>query len=140
MYTINPEVHKFIGRVLYNNGLVEQGLFFLGKTDEEISLVCETQYKPSNCTAEEDGWRGFRIKGELDFSLIGILSKISTILAEAKVGIFAVSTYNTDYMRFESGYCTNNLSFLLQGFFLLNRKAHFRYTDMRLILGQDYVL
>lgn len=31
MYTINPEVHKFIGRVLYNNGLVEQGLFFLNR-------------------------------------------------------------------------------------------------------------
>ena len=53
---------------------------------------------PSETTAREDGWKGFRIEGVLDFSLIGILSKISTILAENKIGIFAVSTYNTDYI------------------------------------------
>ncbi len=93
-----PQAFSVCKLASLQQGIYEQGLFFLGKTDEEISLVCETQYKPSNCTAEEDGWRGFRIKGELDFSLIGILSKISTILAEAKVGIFAVSTYNTDYI------------------------------------------
>ncbi len=75
-----------------------QGFFFLSKTDEEISLVCETQYVPSNTTHREDGWKAFRIQGTLDFSLIGILSKITTILAENKIGIFAVSTYNTDYI------------------------------------------
>jgi hypothetical protein len=48
--------------------------------------------------AREDGWRGFRIEGVLDFSLIGILSLISTILADNQIGIFAVSTYNTDYI------------------------------------------
>ena len=46
----------------------------------------------------DDGWRGFRIQGVLDFSLIGILSKLSAILAEQQIGIFAVSTYNTDYI------------------------------------------
>ena len=49
-------------------------------------------------SVRDDGWKGFRIEGVLDFSLIGILSKISAILAENKVGIFAVSTYNTDYI------------------------------------------
>ena len=72
--------------------------FFLGKTDEEISLVCKTEDAPSNTIERDDGWRGFRIEGVLDFSLIGILSKISSILAENKIGIFAVSTYNTDYI------------------------------------------
>ena len=72
--------------------------FFLGKTDEEISLVCKTEDAPSNTIERDGGWRGFRIEGVLDFSLIGILSKISSILAENKIGIFAVSTYNTDYI------------------------------------------
>ena len=72
--------------------------FFVGKTDDEISLVCKTSAVPASTVAREDGWKGFRIKGVLDFSLIGILSKISTILAENKIGIFAVSTYNTDYI------------------------------------------
>ena len=72
--------------------------FFIGKTDEELSLVCKTQDTPVNAAAREDGWKGFRICGVLDFSLIGILSEISGILAENGIGIFAVSTYNTDYI------------------------------------------
>ena len=71
---------------------------FFSRTDQEISVVCKTVDTPQNIINREDGWRGFRIEGTLDFSLIGILSKISTILAENKIGIFVVSTYNTDYV------------------------------------------
>ena len=72
--------------------------FFIGKTDEEMSLVCKTNDVPKNTTERDDGWKGFRIQGVLDFSLIGILSKLSGILAENNIGIFAVSTFNTDYI------------------------------------------
>ena len=72
--------------------------YFIGKTDEEFSLVCRTEDVPENTTARDDGWKGFRIEGQLDFSLIGILSKLSGILADNGIGIFAVSTYNTDYI------------------------------------------
>ena len=72
--------------------------YFLGKTDEEVSLVCKTEDAPTRALERDDGWRGFRIQGVLDFSLIGILSKLSSILAESGIGIFAVSTYNTDYI------------------------------------------
>ena len=72
--------------------------YFIGRTDEELSLVCRTEHTPSGTLEREDGWRGFRIEGTLDFSLIGILSKLSAILAENDIGIFAVSTYNTDYI------------------------------------------
>ncbi len=72
--------------------------FFIAKTDEELSLVCRTADTPSQTTDRDDGWKGFRIQGVLDFSLIGILSKLSGILAAHKIGIFAVSTYNTDYI------------------------------------------
>ena len=77
---------------------VNDDFFFIGKKDEEISLVCRTESVPSHTTHREDGWKGFRIEGELDFSLIGIISKISTILANHKIGIFVISTYNTDYV------------------------------------------
>ena len=72
--------------------------YFIGKTDEELSLVCKTEAVPYKTIERDDGWRGFRIQGVLDFMLIGILSKLSGILAEHKIGIFAVSTYNTDYI------------------------------------------
>lgn len=71
---------------------------FAGKTDEEKSLVCRTARVPSNTIERNDGWRAFRIQGVLDFSLVGILSKIAAILAENKIGLFAVSTFNTDYI------------------------------------------
>ena len=74
------------------------GFYFLGKTDEEVSLVCRTEDTPANTLAREDGWRGFRVAGVLDFSLTGILAKLSAVLAEQGIGIFAVSTYNTDYI------------------------------------------
>ncbi len=72
--------------------------YFIGRTDEELSLVCRTEDTPAGTTDREDGWRGFRIQGVLDFSLVGILSKLSGILAENRIGIFAVSTWNTDYI------------------------------------------
>jgi len=72
--------------------------YFIGRTDEEISLVCKTEDVPAGVEVRDDGWRAFRIQGVLDFSLIGILSKLSGILAQNDIGIFAVSTYNTDYI------------------------------------------
>ena len=77
---------------------LKSGFCFVGVTGEEISLVCETDKTPQGTTAREDGWRGFRIKGELDFSLVGVLGRIAKILADEKISIFAVSTYNTDYI------------------------------------------
>ena len=72
--------------------------YFIGRTDEELSLVCRTEDVPANTLERDDGWRAFRIQGVLDFSLIGILARLSGILAEHEIGIFAVSTYNTDYI------------------------------------------
>ncbi|MEF2675276.1 MAG: ACT domain-containing protein [Eubacteriales bacterium] len=77
---------------------MDTDFYFIGKTDEELSLVCKTEDTPQNTIERDDGWRGFRIQGILDFSLVGILSKLSSILAENQIGIFAVSTYNTDYI------------------------------------------
>lgn len=71
---------------------------FVGKTDEELSLVCSTKCTPSKTIEREDGWKAFRIQGSMPFTLVGILSKLLGILAEEEIGIFAVSTFNTDYI------------------------------------------
>ncbi len=71
---------------------------FVGKTDEELSLVCGTQSVPKTCTVREDGWKAFRVVGSMEFSLVGILSKITSVLAENQISVFAVSTFNTDYI------------------------------------------
>ena len=82
----------------YSQVKLDSQYCFVGKTEEEKSLVCITEDAPANVTDREDGWKAFRIQGVLDFSLIGILARISGILAEHKIGIFAISTFNTDYI------------------------------------------
>ncbi|MDD6024650.1 MAG: ACT domain-containing protein [Oscillospiraceae bacterium] len=78
--------------------LFREELFFFAKTDHELSVVCPTSAVPQDIPAREDGWRAMRITGTLDFSLIGILAGISEVLAKAGVGIFVVSTFDTDYI------------------------------------------
>ena len=71
---------------------------FIGKTAEEKSLVCLTSDVPANTICRDDGWNAFRIEGVLDFSLVGILTGIAASLADHHIPIFAISTYNTDYI------------------------------------------
>ena len=77
---------------------IDQPFVFTGRTDEEKSLVCPVELVPDNATARDDGWRAFRISVQMDFALIGILARISKILADHGIGIFAVSTFDTDYI------------------------------------------
>lgn len=95
--------------------------YFLGRTDEELSLVCPTDRVPASTTQREDGWRAFRIQGVLDFSLIGILSPIANILAENRIGIFAVSTFNTDYILTKSENFDRALALLAQNGYRITR-------------------
>lgn len=71
---------------------------FTAKTDEENSLVCLTQDAPANTMERDDGWRALRVQGTLDFALVGILAGIAQVLAQHKIPILAISTYNTDYI------------------------------------------
>ena len=75
---------------------------FFARTDEELSLVCPLDACPASALNRQDGWRCLRVKGPLDFSLIGILAELANCLAKAGVPIFAVSTYNTDYLLFRT--------------------------------------
>jgi len=71
---------------------------FVSRTPDEISLVCETACVPEGATAREDGWRAFVVDGVLDFDMVGVIAKISHVLAKAEISLFVVSTYNTDYV------------------------------------------
>ena len=82
----------------YSQINLELPFVFTGSTDEEKSLVCPTELVPQNTVERDNGWKALRIIGMLDFSLIGILARISGILADNDIGIFAVSTFNTDYI------------------------------------------
>lgn len=74
-----------------------KNFYSITKTDDELSVVCSNNNIPSDVKSEKE-WRILKILGPLDFSLIGILSKISGLLADNKISIFAISTYDTDYI------------------------------------------
>ena len=67
------------------------------RTADELSVVCPEGAAPKG-TKCESGWRIFKIEGPLDFALTGVLVAIGKPLADAGVSIFAVSTYDTDYV------------------------------------------
>lgn len=101
----------------YSEVNLSQKYCFIGKTDEENSLVCLTENVPENVVVRDDGWKVFRVQGTLDFSLIGILSKITAVLADNKIGIFAISTYNTDYILVKAENYNNSLTVLAEAGF-----------------------
>ena len=72
-------------------------LFAVTRTREELSIVCPAADAPADATVEP-GWRALCVLGPLDFGLTGILASIATPLAAAGVAIFAISTYDTDYV------------------------------------------
>jgi hypothetical protein len=75
-----------------------QGEFFsVTRTAEEISIVCDETQIPSTVLCEQN-WRMLKIAGILDFALVGIVAGVSAVLAAAQLGIFVLSTYNTDYI------------------------------------------
>jgi hypothetical protein len=76
---------------------VPGALWSMTRTDEEVSLVRAAEAVPSDARAER-GWRALRVAGTIDFALTGVLASVLAPLGEAAVSIFAVSTYDTDYV------------------------------------------
>ena len=93
-----PETFSICQVENYRGIDIDQPFVFTGRTDEEKSLVCPVSMVPESTLDRSDGWKMFRICGQLDFSLIGILAELSSVFARAEIGIFAISTYNTDYV------------------------------------------
>ncbi len=77
--------------------VLDSELFFIGKTADEVSIVCLSEIDIDSEEAEP-GWQALEVLGPLGFSLTGILSNISGVLANANISIFAVSTFETDYI------------------------------------------
>lgn len=77
--------------------LVQKNFLSVTYTDEELSIVCVSSVVPNGVQCERN-WKAIKIAGPLDFSLIGILAPIATTLAQGGISIFALSTYDTDYI------------------------------------------
>ncbi|MBC8330482.1 MAG: ACT domain-containing protein [Anaerolineae bacterium] len=76
-------------------------LLSLTRTADELSIVCLSSLVPADVKAEY-GWRAIKVLGSLDFSLVGVLAHLTDSLAKAGVSIFALSTFDTDYILVKS--------------------------------------
>ena len=94
-----------IHRLPQNNEIPKQvfeGQFYsVSKTDEELSIVCSSSVLLDS-ESSEAGWSCIKVLGPLDFSLTGILANISAVLAKTEISIFAISTFDTDYILVKS--------------------------------------
>jgi len=87
--------------------------FSITKTCDELSIVCSQDNIPNDIKCEKD-WRILKIEGPLDFSLVGILASISAILAQKGISIFAISTYDTDYILVRNKDIDNAIKSLIE--------------------------
>lgn len=69
----------------------------ISRTAEELSIVCPEQLVPADAKATVS-WRAFKVLGPLDFSLTGVIAALTRPLAEARISVFTVATYDTDYL------------------------------------------
>ncbi len=81
--------------------LYQSQFYSITRTDDEISVVCSSSVHLDS-ERSETGWSCMKVLGPLDFSLTGILADISSVLAKAEISIFAISTFDTDYILVKS--------------------------------------
>jgi uncharacterized protein len=94
-------IHRFGADVNIPEQIHESNFYSISKTEDELSIVCNASI-PLNSEETETGWSCIKVMGPLDFSLTGILADISAVLARADISIFAVSTFDTDYILIKS--------------------------------------
>lgn len=99
--------------------VLKSPLFFLGKTEEELSIVVPDSVKVDSLDCDE-GWKVLELLGPLQLSLIGIMAQIGQVLAAAKVPIFVVSTFDTDFFLVKDNKLKDAVSALKKAGYTVN--------------------
>ena len=92
-------------------GWVRGEFWSITQTSDELSIVCPQECVPSG-VLHEGGWRVLKVLGPLSFALTGIVAFISSALADAGISIFALSTYDTDYILVKADQLENAIDAL----------------------------
>jgi hypothetical protein len=90
-------IHRFSPSAKIPEEVFDEAFFNIVKTEEELSIVCRNSLT-LNSERCHQGWSCIKVAGPLDLNATGILAKLSKVLAEARISIFAISTYDTDYI------------------------------------------
>ena len=101
-------IHKLSPDASIPEGTLKNNFYSVSKTENELSLVCSEVVEVQSLQSS-NGWKCIKVKGPLDLNLTGILAGISDILTRGNISIFAISTFDTDYILVK----TQNLSLAL---------------------------
>lgn len=93
--------------------LLASTFYSITKTAEELSVVCPQTNVPEGIKRDE-GWRCLKVEGPLDFSAAGILASLTMPLAKEGISVFAMSTYNTDYLLVKERHLEKAVQILAQ--------------------------
>jgi hypothetical protein len=104
-------IHSFDASEQIPKQVYNAPVYFIAKTYDELSIVCP-DYLKLNSNESESGWAALEVLGPLGFSMTGILSNISGILAQEKISIFAISTFDTDYILIKQEFMDNAINSL----------------------------
>ncbi|AMO57288.1 amino acid-binding protein [Endozoicomonas montiporae] len=99
-------VHRFAVDSQVPEAVLNSHIFSVMRMDDELSIVCESSISLNSQESETD-WSALKVTGPLDFSLTGILSGLATALANASISLFALSTYDTDYVLVKTNQLDN---------------------------------
>ena len=94
-------IHKLSPDASTPEEILKSNYYSVSKTENELSLVCSEAIEVQSLQNSK-GWKCIKVKGPLDFNLTGILAGISDILARGNISIFAISTFDTDYILVRS--------------------------------------
>ena len=98
--SILPELYavcQMPAKTAVSSWVTTSSFYSVTQTSDEISIVCQSKEVPAGVKAKQN-WRMIKIEGPLDFSLTGILASLAVPLANVKISIFAISTFDTDYI------------------------------------------
>jgi hypothetical protein len=91
-------IHRYPTTQKLHDLILEADFWSLTKTSEEISLIVPMDLQVPSPMKSELDWVSFQVEGVLDFSLVGIIARLTTILATNGISVFVVSTFDTDYI------------------------------------------
>ena len=94
-------IHKLSPDASIPEEILKSNFYSVSKTENELSLVCSEVVEVQSLQSS-NGWKCIKVKGPLDFNLTGILAGISDILTKGNISIFAISTFDTDYILIRS--------------------------------------
>lgn len=120
--TQNFTVHRFTSDTKPDPIIFNQDIYFIGKTADELSVVLPS-HVILNSSEQEYNWCCLKVMGPLDFSLTGILSDIAAVLAHEKISIFAISTFDTDYILVKEPSLSDAIDALEKHDYKINRLA-----------------